>query len=213
MEPVQFILRQGHETLTPLAGLVLAGKAIARFSRLRQIIDPHFPVRSGIPNSDVLIAYWGLLCLGKFDFDAIERFSGRPVLWRSPGLTGYPVESHPAPETGCQGRGVLPVLDESLLQLVKQSKVPVTPQSCGGVALDMDVFTLDNSDTRKEGIGWTYAGLWVMPPLRRIWDRMAGASAWNCAKAPNTAPRRWMPPWIASCPRALQLTQAPCWCA
>ncbi|MCL5979600.1 MAG: hypothetical protein M1488_02725 [Gammaproteobacteria bacterium] len=43
MEPVQFTLRQDRKTLTPLNGLALVGKAIARFSQLRQLIDPRFP--------------------------------------------------------------------------------------------------------------------------------------------------------------------------
>ena len=90
MEPVQFILRQGHETLTPLAGLALVGKAIARFSQLRQRIDPRFPVRSGIPNSDVLIAYLGLLCQGKSDFDAIERFREDRFFGEALGLRAIP---------------------------------------------------------------------------------------------------------------------------
>ena len=46
---------------------------------------------------------------------------------------------------------------------------------CGYVPLDLDVFTLDNSDTRKEGIGWTYAGFIGYPPIAAY----LGQEGWN----------------------------------
>lgn len=209
MEPVQFILRQGHETLTPLAGLALVGKAIARFSQLRQRIDPRFPVRSGIPNSDVLIAYLGLLCQGKSDFDAIERFREDRFFGEALGLRAVPSSPTLRQRLDTKAEAFLPVVDESLLHLVKRSKVPVTPLSCGWVALDMDVFTLDNSDTRKEGIGWTYAGFVGYAPIAAY----LGQEGWcigmelregtqHSAEATDATLDRVLP-------RALQLTQAP----
>ena len=199
-----------HKTLTPLSGLALVGKAIARFSQLRQLIDPRFPVRGGIPNSDVLIAYLGLLCQGKSDFDAIERF--REDRFFSEGLGLRAVLSSPTVRQRLDTRAeeFLPLVDESLLQLVKWSKVPITPLSCGWVALDMDVFTLDNSDTRKESIGWTYAGfVGYAPPLRRIWGRRAGVSAWSCGKGTQHSAEATDATLDRVLPRALQLTHAP----
>lgn len=149
---MQFILRQGHETLTPLAGLALAGKAITRLPQLRQLMDPHFPGRSGVPNSDVLIAYLGLLCQGKSDFDTIERFREDRFFAMSMGLRAIPSSPTLRQRRDARAEEFLPQVDESLPRMVKRSKAPATPLSCGWVALDMDVFTLDNSETRKEGI-------------------------------------------------------------
>ena len=47
------------------------GKYLKRIN-FNALVDPAFPVRSGIANSDILKSYLGLLCLGKNDFDAIE---------------------------------------------------------------------------------------------------------------------------------------------
>jgi hypothetical protein len=40
--------------------------------------------------------------------------------------------------------------------LLRKSKAPITALATGHVALDVDVTSLDNSSTKKEGIGWTY---------------------------------------------------------
>jgi len=42
------------------------------------------------------------------------------------------------------------------VDVLVSSKAPVTPLSTGHVALDADVTPLDNSNSRKEGVGWTY---------------------------------------------------------
>ncbi|MCG5520414.1 IS1380 family transposase, partial [Ectothiorhodospira sp. 9905] len=49
-------------------------------------------------------------------------------------------------------------LDQANLTFLEQAKVPVTPLSCGYVALDLDLFAQDNSGTHKEGVGYTYRG-------------------------------------------------------
>ncbi len=90
MEPTTFHLRQGPETLTALGGLPLVGQAMARFSQLRQLIDPRFPVRGGIANSDILLAQLALLCQGKSDFEAIERYRRDPFFQQAMGLRAVP---------------------------------------------------------------------------------------------------------------------------
>ncbi len=209
MEPVPFVLRQDRKTLTPLGGLALVGRAIARFSQLRQLIDPRFPIRKGIPNSDILIAYLGLLCQGKSDFDAIERFREDRFFRDALGLRAVPSSPTLRQRIDALAEAFLPFVDDSLLQLVKRSRVPITPLPCGWVPLDMDVFPLDNSDTRKEGIGWTYAGFVGYAPIAAY----LGQEGWcigmelregtqHSAEATDATLDRVLP-------RALQLTQAP----
>lgn len=66
-----FLIKQLPYDLSGQAGLALIGKYLKRVN-LNALVDPLFPVRSGIANSDILKSYLGLLCLGKNDFDAIE---------------------------------------------------------------------------------------------------------------------------------------------
>jgi len=51
----------------PTPGLALIGKHLKRI-KINALIDPAFPVRSGIANSAIIKSYLGLLCLGKNDF-------------------------------------------------------------------------------------------------------------------------------------------------
>jgi hypothetical protein len=53
--------------------LALVGQYLKRINT-NTVVDPKFPVRSGVANSDIIKSYLGLLCLGKNDFDAIEGF-------------------------------------------------------------------------------------------------------------------------------------------
>jgi hypothetical protein len=55
-----FILKQLPYDLSNQAGLALIGKYLKRIN-LNALVDPRFPVRSGIANSDVLKSYLGLL--------------------------------------------------------------------------------------------------------------------------------------------------------
>ncbi|MDD1650701.1 MAG: IS1380 family transposase, partial [Methylococcaceae bacterium] len=69
----RFILQQSTELLTPCAGLALVGLALNRLAQVRQTLDRWLPKRSGLSVGELVIAYVGLLCLGKSDFDAIEN--------------------------------------------------------------------------------------------------------------------------------------------
>ena len=175
MEPTIFHPRQGPETLTALGGLPLVGQTMARFSQLRQLIDPRFPVRSGIPNSDILLAQLALLCQGKSDFDAIERYRRDPFFQQAMGLRAVPASPTLRQRLDEKADAFLPWVDEDNLQLLRRAKVDITSLPCGWTPLDMDVFTLDNSQTRKEGIGWTYAGYVGYAPIAAY----LGREGWN----------------------------------
>jgi hypothetical protein len=175
MEPTTFHLRQGPETLTALGGLPLVGQAMARFSQLRQLIDPRFPVRGGIANSDILLAQVALLCQGKSDFEAIERYRRDPFFQQAMGLRAVPASPTLRQRLDEKADAFLPWVDEANLQLLRRAKVDITSLPCGWTPLDMDVFTLDNSQTRKEGIGWTYAGYVGYAPIAAY----LGREGWN----------------------------------
>lgn len=78
-----FVIKQLPYEPRDQAGLI--GKYLKRIN-LNAVVDPAFPVRSGVANSDIFKSYLGLLCLGKNDFDAIEgqrkdAFFTRTGLW------------------------------------------------------------------------------------------------------------------------------------
>jgi len=84
-----FLIKRLPYDLSSHAGPALIGKYLKRIN-INALIDPAFPVRSGIANSDILKNHLGLLCLGKNDFDAIESFRGNAFFMRTLGLQAVP---------------------------------------------------------------------------------------------------------------------------
>ena len=72
-----FIIKKLPYDLSSHAGLAFVGKYLKRIN-INALVDPIFPVRSGVANSEILKSYLALLCLGKNDFDAIENLRGTP---------------------------------------------------------------------------------------------------------------------------------------
>ena len=69
-----FIIKKLPYDLSSNAGLALVGKYLKRIN-INALVDPKFPIRGGVANSDILNCYLALLCLGKNDFDAVEAFA------------------------------------------------------------------------------------------------------------------------------------------
>lgn len=117
----------------------------------------------------------GLLCQGKSDFEAIERFRQDAFYARALGLRGVPSSATLRQRLDRHADAFLPIADTALTRLLQRARVPITPLDCGYVPLDLDVFTLDNSNTKKEGIGWTYAGFVGYAPIAAY----LGQEGWN----------------------------------
>jgi hypothetical protein len=157
-----FIIKQLKYNLSSHAGLAFVGKYLTRTNVAAQI-DPAFPVRSGIPNSDIIKSYLGLLCLGKSDFDAIEAFRGDAFFTRSLGLRAVPSSPTLRQRMDIHARtwfDQVGAMNHTLLS----SRVGGTPIDfgvlpCGYTAIDLDTFAMDNGNTSKELIGRTYAGV------------------------------------------------------
>lgn len=168
MEPTRFRIRQSRQLITGRAGLVLAGQALARFAQLPQQLDPQFPVRgTALPTSDVVKNYVGLLCQAKSDFEAIEAYRGDGFFAQALGLRGVPSASRLRQRLDALAgaEGALEAMDGLSERLLARAKVPITATGTGHVPLDIDVFVMDNSETAKEGVSRTYAGVDGYAPI------------------------------------------------
>jgi hypothetical protein len=58
-----------------------------------------------------------------------------------------------------------------LVEFLQAVRVPITPLRTGHVSLDLDVFPMDNSGTKKEGVGRTYAGYDGYAPIGGVFGR------------------------------------------
>ena len=84
-----FIIKKLPYDLSSQSGLALVGQYLKHIN-LPALVDPRFPVRSGVSNSAILKSYLALLCQGKSDFDAIEHFRGDAFFARALSLAVAP---------------------------------------------------------------------------------------------------------------------------
>ncbi len=157
-KPPRFVVRKSSHDLTAMAGHAFVGLALHRFAEIARHIDPKFPVRQGMPSSQILTSYIGLLVEGKSDFDAIEGKRADSFFAQALGLTGVPSAATLRQRMDALGVPGSEAVDGLLVPLLKRGKATFSPVCTGHVPLDIDVFCLDNSGSHKQGVGRTYAG-------------------------------------------------------
>jgi len=157
-----FIIKKLPYDLSSHAGLAFIGKYLKSIN-LNSLIDSAFPVRSGVANSDILKSYLGLLCLGKNDFDAIENFRTNAFFKRALGLKDVP--SSPTLRQRLDAHAsswfdLVPHMNQKLLaSRVNARPIDFGVLDCGYTPVDLDTFAMNNSFTKKELVGRTYAGV------------------------------------------------------
>lgn len=155
----RFIIeRSEDEFYTSHSGLALVGLGVNRHSRLNAKINKAMPDSKDISNSDVIRSYIGLLALGKSDFEAIADMKDDRFFKEALGIKRVC-----SPETLRQRLDQTaaifePIVSSACVEFVRNSKAKVTPLPMGHVAVDMDVFCMNNSGTQKEGSSRTYHG-------------------------------------------------------
>lgn len=157
-----FIIKKLPYDLSSHAGLAFIGKYLKSI-KVNSLIDSAFPVRSGIANSDILKSYLALLCLGKNDFDAIENFRANTFFIRALGLANVP--SSPTLRQRLDAHApdwfdLVPQMNQKLLaSRINGQPIEFGALACGYTPVDLDTFAMDNSSTKKELVGRTYAGV------------------------------------------------------
>ena len=164
----EFLIKKLPCDLTSTAGLALVGRYLKRIN-LNALVDPQFPVRAGISNSDILKSYLALLCLGKNDFDAIESSRANDFFMRAPGIGTVP--SSPTLRQRMDANAsdwfeLAARINQALLGLrIKGHPIDFDRLACGYMPIDLDTFAMDNGDTAKELVGRTYTGVDGYCPL------------------------------------------------
>ena len=158
-----FIIKKLPYDLTSNAGLALAGQYLKRL-KIDAALDRKFPVGvGGIPNSDILKSYLGLLVQGKNDFDAIEEFRGDDFFAQALNVRVVPscstlrqrLDAHAASWFELAGEFNLALLSATYAS----GPVDFGALPCGYMAVDWDTFVMNNSGTQKEAVGRTYQGV------------------------------------------------------
>lgn len=154
----EFIFEQSRSNLTSHAGLSLVGRLIRKHTMLRQSLDSRRTLRLGISHSDVVTGYLGLLTLGKNDFEAIAAFRDDPFFAKALGMAKVPSVATLRLRFDEQAGEFESSVRKANVEFLSNTKVKLEALSCGHVPVDGDVSVFDNSDSRKEGVSWTYMG-------------------------------------------------------
>jgi hypothetical protein len=211
----EFIIKKLPYDLSSHAGLAFIGNNLKSIN-INALIDPAFPVRSGVANSAILKSYLGLLCLGKNDFDAIENFRDNAFFKRALGLSAVP--SSPTLRQRLDANAsswfdLVPQMNQKLLaSRINGQPFDLGALACGYTQVDLDTFAMDNSATKKELVGRTYAGSMATARLRCIWAVWVIAWNWHFAPVCSIRPPRANTTLSAPCllPQVWLLRH--CWC-
>ena len=157
-----FIIKKLPYDLSSHAGLAFIGKYLKRVN-VNALIDPKFPVRSGVANSEILTSYLALLCMGKSDFDAIESFRTNAFFRRALGLSAVPSSPTLRQRMDAHGASWFDLAPQMIKLLLSSSingkAIDFGALECGYTPVDLDTIAMDNGGTKKELVGRTYAGV------------------------------------------------------
>lgn len=165
---MRFEVRFSNERLITPTGIALSGLLIDKTNLKRRLdsmllknnANPH------IKNSDVAVSYIGLLCQGKSDFEAIKEMHEDPEFYTQ----ALNIKKLPSRETLRQrldlaGKSFRDIILEENINMLKAVNVDITPCFDDLIPLDVDVSPFDNSNTKKEGVSYTYKGFNGYSPI------------------------------------------------
>jgi hypothetical protein len=156
----QFIIAQSKkEFYTSHSGLALVGLCLNRLCSLPAKAMDAFPKRSGgIGLDDILRSYVGLLTLGQSDFEAISNRREDDHFSQSLGISRVPSAETLRQRLDDVAPTFRSVADVCSVGFLKKTRVTISALDTGHVPLDCDVFGMDNSNTKKEGVSRIYNG-------------------------------------------------------
>ena len=153
----KFILEQSDSDIfTAHSGLALVGACVNKHSNLAATLVRACGNAGRISDFDVLMSYLGLLCLGKSDFDAITGRRHDEFFQHALGLEAVPSSETLRQRMNDKAVPFRKAVNKCSVELLRNVDAPITSLTTGHVPLDIDVFPMDNSGTKKEGVSWTY---------------------------------------------------------
>jgi hypothetical protein len=149
------IERSETEIHTSQSGLGLVGLLLNEHTGLCTAAERAFYGNPSISHADVLKSYVGILALGKSDFEALTGFKNDTWFKTAMGIKKVPSTETLRQRLDRHAQALEALIPANTVQLLKSIGAPVTPLPSGHAPLDLDVFTLDNSGTKKEGVSCT----------------------------------------------------------
>ena len=146
---MDYILERSRDEIKSVGGLCLIGRVLERIG----FSDAFASSRT----ADVLKTEIALLCQGRADFNDVELFRQDAYFRESLGLKSVP--SEPTLRQGLDAcddavRGA--IRKANLAALDPATFTPEPTRHGSYIPVDIDVSPFDNSNSKKEGVSWTY---------------------------------------------------------
>jgi len=157
---VNFEFQLTSTPITSTAGLAFIGSQLAetKFENHLRAFCPAVQRKDRIPDADIVRSMIGLICVGKPHFDAITEYRSEPFFTQALGLNRLP-----SAEILRQRIQALPekaghVFRDFTIRQLRRHQDVLTEHlhSTDYSVIHVDVTPMDNSDSKKEGISYTY---------------------------------------------------------
>ena len=151
----RIIYRLTDKRIPAATGIGLVGDILDRAGfqeQFRNVRSEDKRSRKQIDCGAIMTTFIGLLCMGKPDFDAIAEFQNDAAYY----------------QTALHLRKGFPQREQLLnfnTHLLKSNHIEPTALKNGMIPLDMDVTPMDNSNTKKEGVSFTYKKFMGYAPM------------------------------------------------
>jgi hypothetical protein len=156
---MKFEIHFGNERLITPTGLGIAGLILKKTDLKRRLNEVKLRNNANplIKNGDVAISYIGLLCQGKSDFDDVREMLEDKEFYSN----ALDIRNIPSSETLRQRMDMVEkkfrsIILEENVKMLKATDAQLTPCYKNWLPLDIDVSPFDNSNTKKEGVSYTY---------------------------------------------------------
>ena len=166
---IGFDVEIGTEDLVTPSGLEIVGMALQKTnlrSEANAILKKE--AQKDIKTGDCVAAWIGLLCQGKTSFDDVREMLENPGFYRS-ALGSAKIPSSEALRMRLDEIGDAfdksEIAQNAVVSILRAYNIRIEPVSTGHLPVDCDVTPHDNSNTKKEGIGWTYKGFMGYSPI------------------------------------------------
>ncbi len=169
-KPTKFIYEGTDDIIVANGGQAIIGCLLDRtnicnrFDKLK-IRGQKFPQ---ITNGDIALSMIALLSQGKTDYENITEFRNDPFLHHALGIPKLPSEGTLRQRLNALGRlkdFALRIPREEIVRLLAYFSEDFHLYFDRWIPLDIDVTPFDNSDTKKEGVSWTYKNFDGFAPI------------------------------------------------
>ena len=166
----RIIYRLTDKRIPAATGIGLVGDILdhAEFQeQFRNVRSENKRSRKQIDCGAIMTTFIGLLCMSKPDFDAVSEFQNDAAYYQTAlHLTrGFPSAATLRQRMDEIGKTQREQLLKFNTHLLKSNHVEPTALKNGMIPLDMDVTPMDNSNTKKEGVSFTYKKFMGYAPM------------------------------------------------